>query len=110
LAENGAGEVGTGSRVREVRMVEQIEEVGIEPEAHPLVDLEGLADSKINVRVHWPWQRSATGVGIAPEPTVIVNRRIVQAVTRRSELGCIKVLIRPIDFLAQDRVRNLART
>ena len=60
-------------------MVQEVEEVSIETELRPFADLEGLADSKINVCKHRAWQRTAAHVGVAPEAAVGIERRVVQA-------------------------------
>ena len=60
LSEDGAVEVfaapASSPGILKVRMVEQVKEIGIKPEFHPLVDPEGLAYAKINVCVHWSRQ------------------------------------------------------
>src|SRR5215470_6959909 len=89
LSETAALEVVPAStactRVLEVRVIEDVKEVGVEPERHPLVDLEALADSKINVGEHRPGQRAAAGVGVTPQPAMGVDGRIKQTVRGCSE-------------------------
>ena len=89
-------------RVQEIRMVQQVKKVRVEPETHPFIDPEGLADPEINVRETWPRNRIPAQVGIAPETTVIIDCRIVQAIGRLPKLRRIQVLIGAIHLLLDD--------
>src|SRR5258707_4364546 len=111
------------ARIQEVWMVQQVKEVTIESERHLFIDFEGLADTKINVRIHRTRNRTTGKVRITPESSVgiDVNTRIGQARGCRHKRGrglrsLIEVLIHRqtrvrIDHLfPNDRALDTTRT
>src|ERR1700687_3031424 len=74
-------------------MIQQIEEVRIEPETRPLIELERLADTKIHVGKMRSRNGTATQVGVAPKTSVGIDRRIVLTISRHSKLAGIQILI-----------------
>src|SRR5208282_5815687 len=101
----GTGTAEISLRHLEVRMVEQVEEVGIEPEARPLVDFEGFANAKIHVGKVRSRNCAPTEVGVAPVSTVGIDIRIVQAIGTRAKLGRIQIHV----FMLVDGTENAAR-
>src|SRR5215471_9047864 len=76
LSEGGVAKVAAVAEpawIFEVGMVEQVKEVGIKPEAHPFIDFEGLADSKINVREHRTRNRVPLQIRVTPEAAMRIN-------------------------------------
>src|SRR6267378_3640457 len=67
------------TRIQEIRVVQQIEEVRIESEAGPLVDLERLADAKIYIGEMRPRNRASTQVWVTPE-SAMVNSWVAQTI------------------------------
>src|ERR1700730_7332278 len=78
------------TRILEVWMVQQVEEVTIESERHPFIDFEGLADTKINVREHRARNRTTGKVRITPVAPMCIDvnvERWIQAGRCRHKRG-----------------------
>ena len=79
------------SGIQEIGMIEQIEEISVESKRHAFIDSERLADPEINISEHRSRDRATSQVGITPQASMSIQRRIIQAVRGRSELGIVEV-------------------
>jgi len=60
----------TRRRVQEVRVIKQVEEVGLECHASSFIDLERLRHVEIDQRRSWPDKDVATDRSVTPKPAV----------------------------------------
>jgi len=59
-----------GSRIQEVRVIEKVEEIGLERKAGILRDLEPLRDVEVDVRTRWTVNAVAADWHVAPQAIV----------------------------------------